>query len=112
MIDFYSREGVYLYIEWEKFFPLTATAAATTNNNNNNKNNKQLGGQSDGFGTVSKSGSIGTVSGRFWVPKAEYSPEENQGSVRNSPRAAGHQISSIIRVPPRSFAYRRGAFSE
>ena len=62
----------------------------------------------DGFGTVSgRSGvsdSLGTVSGRFWVPKAENSPEENQGAVRNSPRAAGHQISSIIRVPSRSFA--------
>ena len=35
------------------------------------------------FGTVvSKSGSIGTVSGRLWVPKAEISVEENQGSVR------------------------------
>ena len=68
----------------------------------------------DGFGTVSMSGSLGTVSGRFWVPKAEYSPKENHGSVRNSPRAAGHQISSIIHVPSRSFAalYPWRAFSE
>ena len=36
----------------------------------------------DGFGTLSKSGSLGTVSGRLWAPKAEFSQEENQGSVR------------------------------
>ena len=56
----------------------------------------------DGFGTVSKSGSIGTVLGTLLVPKAEFSPEENQRSERYLREHLGIRSPALL-------AYPRGA---
>ena len=56
----------------------------------------------DGFGTVSKSGSIGTVLGTLLVPKAEFSPEENQRSERYLREHLGIRSPAVL-------AYPRGA---
>ena len=53
----------------------------------------------DGFGTVSKSGSIGTVLGTLLVPKAEFSPEENQRSERYLREHLGIRSPAVLAYP-------------
>ena len=53
----------------------------------------------DGFGTVSKSGSIGTVLGTLLVPKAEFSPEENQRSERYLREHLGIRSPALLAYP-------------
>ena len=53
----------------------------------------------DGFGTVSKSGSIGTVLGTLLVPKAEFSPEENQRSERDLREHLGIRSPALLAYP-------------
>ena len=56
----------------------------------------------DGFGMVSKSGSIGMVLGTLLVPKADFSPEENQRSE--------HYLREYLGIrSPAQFAYPQGA---
>ena len=47
---------------------------------------------SEGTGHPGVSGSLGTVSGRFWVPKDANYHEENQGSVRNCREELGIRL--------------------
>ena len=58
-----------------------------------------LGRFRDGFGTVSKSGSIGTVLGTLLVPKAEFSPEENQRSERDLREHLGIRSPALLAYP-------------
>ena len=58
-----------------------------------------LGRFRDGFGTVSKSGSIGTVLGTLLVPKAEFSPEENQRSERYLREHLGIRSPALLAYP-------------
>ena len=68
-------------------------------NNQRTKNKQQTTNSKQ---QKNKEQSLGTVSGRFWVPKAEYSPEENQRSERYLREHLG------IRSPAQ-FAYPRVA---
>ena len=77
-----------------------------TSNNGRRLKSRRFGTVSgrflDGFGTVSKSGSIGTVLGTLLVPKAEFSPEENQRSERYLREHLGIRSPALL-------AYPRGA---